>query len=134
DPRSLVLDFHGAAPPRLDRRGRLLLRTPAGTLRQPPPSASQRAGGRRVPVRVRFRIARGGVGFALGPYDRGRPLVIDPTLEWATDLGGGRDDAVTAIASDPAGNVYVAGRTLSRDLAPAGWDERNNICEGTERP
>ena len=54
-------------------------------------------------------------------------------LEWSTYLGGGVDDEINAIASDPAGNVYVAGRTASRDLAPAGaldgWDERNAICD-----
>jgi Beta-propeller repeat/PQQ-like domain len=130
DPHAVVLEFHGAAKPRLDADGTLVLRTPAGELRQPPPVAYQRVGGQPVAVPARFRLARdGGVGFAVGAYDRSRPLVIDPVLEWATYLGGGVDDEVTAIASDPGGNVYVAGRTWSRDVAAAGWNERNAICE-----
>jgi Beta-propeller repeat len=110
--------------------GTLVLRTRGGELRQPPPVAYQRVDGQRVPVRGRFRLARdGGVGFAVGAYDRSRTLIIDPVLEWSAYLGGGVDDEITAIASDSAGNVYVAGRTVSRDLAPAGWNERNAICE-----
>jgi outer membrane protein assembly factor BamB len=134
DPRAVVLDFRGAARPSLDRDGALVLRTPGGALRQPPPVAYQRVDGQAVAVSARFRLTPdGGVGFAVGRYDRSRTLVIDPVLEWSTYLGGGVDDEINAISSDAAGNVYVAGRTASRDLAPAGaldgWDERNAICE-----
>ena len=134
DPDRVVLDFRGAARPSLDRDGALVLRTPTGVLRQPPPVAYQRVRGQPVAVAARFRLTHdGGVGFAIGLHDRSRPLIIDPVLEWSTYLGGGVDDEINAISSDPAGNVYVAGRTASRDLAPAGaldgWDERNAICE-----
>jgi hypothetical protein len=68
-----------------------------------------------------------------GRFDRRRTLVIDPELEWSSFLGGGVDDTASTIATDAAGFVYVAGRTGSRDFAPAGafdgWDERNAICE-----
>jgi hypothetical protein len=133
DPRRLVLDFRGAGKAVLDARGQLVFSTPAGRLVQRPPVAFQRRAGRRLRVPVRFTLSRdGGVGFDVGRYDRKRPLVIDPVLEWATYLGGGMDDWSNAIASDPAGNVYVVGRTGSRDLpalgALDGWDERNAIC------
>ena len=134
DPEAVVLDFAGADRPSLARDGALILRTPAGVLRQHPPVAYQRLRGQPVAVDARFRLTGdGGVAFTVGRYDVSRPLVIDPTLEWSTYLGGGVDDEVNAITSDATGNVYVAGRTASRDLAPAGaldgFDERNAICE-----
>jgi hypothetical protein len=58
------------------------------------------------------------VGFALGEYDREKPLVIDPVLAHATLLGGaaGTTDAATDIAVDAGGNAYVCGLTESRDF------------------
>ncbi|HEX8123090.1 MAG TPA: PQQ-binding-like beta-propeller repeat protein [Solirubrobacteraceae bacterium] len=133
DPDDVVVEFRGAGRPRLDAGGRLLLDTPAGPLRQPPPIAYQRIDGRRVRVAARFRLtADGGVGYEVGRHDPRRTLVIDPVLEWATHIGGGMDDAVTDVIADGDGNVYVAGMSFSRDLAPAGaldgWDERNAVC------
>jgi outer membrane protein assembly factor BamB len=137
DVRDLALDFRGGARPQLDDRGRLVIGTRAGILRQPPPVAYQRRAGRRERVPARFRLlAGGGVGFALGAFDSHRPLVIDPELEWGSFLGGGVDDAAADVTTDADGFVYVAGRTGSRNLgtlgALDGWDERNAICE--DRP
>ena len=132
DPRRIAMRFQGASRPRLARSGDLLLRTPAGVLRQPPPVAYQRGGAK---VRARLVVAAdGSVRFRLGRYDRRRALVIDPVLEWSSFLGGGFDDRASAVATDAAGNVYVAGATNSRDFPVAspvdGYDERNAICEG----
>ena len=49
--------------------------------------------GQRAPVEGRFALlAADAVGFALGDYDRSRELIIDPTLEYSTYLGGGGND------------------------------------------
>jgi hypothetical protein len=56
------------------------------------------------------------VGFEVGEYDAGRPLVIDPVLSYATYLGGGANDDIRAIRVDAAGACYVAGITLSTDF------------------
>ena len=133
DPRAIALEFTGARRPRLGRDGTLLLDTPAGVLRQPAPVAYQRRGARRERVPARFAVARdGSVRFVLGRHDRRRTLVIDPVLEWSSFLGGGFDDQAAAVATDPAGHVYVAGTTRSRDFPIAspvdGYDERNAIC------
>ena len=39
-----------------------------------------------------------------------------PLFDFATYFGGTRDDAVSAIAIDRSGNIYVAGSTNSADL------------------
>ena len=53
------------------------------------------------------------VTFDVAGYDKMRPLVIDPTLSYATYLGGSRDDFGLAIAVDASGNAYVTGSTDS---------------------
>ena len=50
-------------------------------------------------------------GFRVGPYDRRRPLLIDPILSYAATFGTA--DTIQGIATDPAGNVYIAGTTAS---------------------
>ena len=73
--------------------------------------------GRRRAVEGAFRIGPdGSVGFRIGPYDRTKPLVIDPVLSYSTYLGGNSMDAITSIAVDKSGNAYVAGWTTSTDL------------------
>lgn len=52
----------------------------------------------------------------MGPYDRRRPLVIDPVVSYATYLGGGGSDQVFALAVDAAGSAYLAGNTSSLDF------------------
>ena len=53
----------------------------------------------------------------MGDYDRSRPLVIDPILEYSTYLGGSdSDNCGGGIAIDAAGNAYVAGSTSSTDF------------------
>jgi hypothetical protein len=54
------------------------------------------------------------VGFALGAYDRTRPLVIDPVLlVYSTFLGGSGADQGNGIAVDGTGSAYVTGLTDS---------------------
>ena len=47
------------------------------------------------------------MGFALGPYDPGRTLIIDPILDYSTYLGP--NSVANAIAVDAAGEAFVAG-------------------------
>ncbi|RMD79932.1 MAG: hypothetical protein D6809_02435, partial [Gammaproteobacteria bacterium] len=136
DPRRVVLRYRGALGLARAEDGGLRLRLPGGWLALRPPVAYQEGpDGARRPVPVRWRVLAAGpdpaYGFAVGPYDPSRPLVIDPVLVYSTYLGGSADDHAHGIAVDASGNAYVAGETRSVDFpvtagavqGTASWDE-----------
>jgi len=123
DPDRIVLVFEGAERPTVDAAGTLVVHTPAGLLRQPRPVVYQEIDGARHPIDGRYLVDRAGcIRFLLAAYDRTRPLVIDPLIDYATYLGGSSDEADTpfegieGVAVDGAGNFYVTGTTQSADF------------------
>jgi len=121
DPGRIRWRYEGGEA-RVDEAGHLQIRMAGGgngavALTEEAPIAWQEIDGRRVPVSARYVIAAdGSVGFAIGEYDRGRPLTIDPVITYSTFLGGSIFDIAWAIAVDPAGNAYIAGYTASIDF------------------
>jgi hypothetical protein len=103
---------------RLDEAGRLQVWMGSGeALVEEPPLAWQEVEGGRVPVSARYALAEdGSVGFAIGAYDPGRALVIDPTIVYSTYLGGSIFDMAWEIDVDDAGNAYIAGYTASSNF------------------
>ena len=119
DPRGIRLGFDTATGLGLDDAGDLLVQAPSGTLRWHQPLVYQEHDGQRQPVDGAFVLTDTDahqVGFALGVYDPGRPLVIDPVLAYATYLGGSSTDRGRGISVDAAGNAYVTGDTLSTEF------------------
>jgi hypothetical protein len=110
DPRSIALAF-GDAAVTMAPDGALL----AGALRQSAPVAFQRIGGARVPVDVRFTLRGDRVGFALGDYDRDRPLVVDPAVRFSTFFGGSGSDIAWATSLG-SNSTFMAGETSSPDF------------------
>ena len=110
DPSRIRLAYAGADGLSLGPAGNLLIATPLGTLRDARPVSYQGVDGRRVPVESRYEIQGTSYGFALGAHDAGRPLVIDPGLEYSTYLGP-TGVAPAGIAVDGSGSVYVTGTT-----------------------
>jgi hypothetical protein len=124
----------GLAAPRIDANGDLLLSASDSEVRLRRPVVYQKAGNAvssapaegkaqtqdRELVEGRFVLsASNEVRFAVGPYDRTRPLIIDPTLTYSTYLGGSGSDSAAGIAVDGVGNAYIVGYTDSPDFPTA---------------
>lgn len=111
----------GAKQITTDKAGNLLLSSTAGNVTLHKPQAYQEKDGVRRPVDARFVLqANHQIGFILGPYDRSRELVIDPSVSYATYLGGLGEDDGNAIAIDGSGNAYVTGQTASSNFPTTG--------------
>jgi hypothetical protein len=61
------------------------------------------------------------IGFDIKKYDKSKILIIDPTLDWGTFIGGNSWTDGYGIALDEQGNVYLTGLTESTSgIATAG--------------
>lgn len=134
DPSLISLAFFGAGSPRLGAKGELIVGKGSGALNHAAPVLYQlRAGSIRERVEGGFILLPGGrVGFRTGPYDHTLPLVIDPILTASSYLGGGGDDAGTAVATDSSGSIYLAGQTTSADFPRRGSPVQANLSGGTD--
>jgi hypothetical protein len=120
DPGRIRVGFEGTGPLSLDDEGNLVLSLGAAPILQRAPVVFQESHGSRRMLRGRYRMAGPrAVGFQVEDYDPSLPLVIDPSLDFSSYLGGSVEDAGQAIAVDAAGAVYVAGYTLSLDFPTA---------------
>jgi hypothetical protein len=117
NPDLIQIAFGGTQSFEISRMGDLLLHTTQGDIIQSKPVAYQEANGFREEVSVNYvSNEMGHVGFQLGYYDPGRPLIIDPVLIYSTYLGGSGFDQGYAIAVDSLGSAYVTGRTAAIDF------------------
>jgi hypothetical protein len=121
DAAAIGVQFDGIRTAAVDAAGDLVLTTHTAPVRLSRPIAYQQIGSerRQVPVAWIVRSPKQ-AGFALGPYDRSQPLVIDPFVVWSTRLGGSGDDRAFGVAADVVGNVYVTGDTTSLDFPVIG--------------
>jgi len=131
DPNAIRLNFRGMRHMHLDPRGDLLLTTAAGEVRlDQPVMYQQNADGSRTVVQGSFVVARHEVRFKLGAYDKSRPLVIDPVINYTTYLGGSGNENyfsdsktisyLSGIVVGSDGSAYVYGVTSSIDFPLAG--------------
>jgi hypothetical protein len=120
DPRQIRWRYAGVDKVAIDRAtGNLQITLPdQQVVVEQAPIAWQEIGGRHTPVAIEYTLQDGQVGFALpAGYATDHQLVIDPTLDFSTFLGGTSSDYIRGIDVDSAGNIYVTGVTSSDDIA-----------------
>jgi hypothetical protein len=79
------------------------------------------------PIAGRYRLLDAHtVGFEIGAYDSGAPLLIDPTISYSTYLGGSGLTAITGVAVDSSSNLYVTGWTEALNFPVAGAYQATN--------
>jgi uncharacterized protein (TIGR03437 family) len=115
-PENISIIYDGTEPLQIDSNGDLCVGREGSPFIQRKPRAFQQTGDGRREVDIRYRLRGRAVTLIAGQYDRNRPLVIDPVLEWGTFIGGSGEDIASHIATDAAGNVYLTGSTESTDF------------------
>ena len=108
-PSQIQMRFEGARSLKVDRKGNLIVTANDGHIGFQKPMIYQPAeDGRKDRVAGYFRILKNDtVGFTLAEYDRTRPLIIDPILNYSTYIGPLAE--ATSIAVDQNGEAYVTG-------------------------
>jgi hypothetical protein len=120
DPGVIRWRYEGAVRTYVDNRGALVIETTSGEMRDERPELFQEVAGRRLAVQGGYRdLGDGWFGFAAGPHDCSKELVIDPIVSYSTYLGGAGQDSARAITTDASGYAYVTGYTDSTDLPAA---------------
>ncbi len=131
DPDAIAIAMEGIDQLRINDNGVVDFKLGALQLSESAPVAWQTIAGKRIPVAVQWRLlGKNRLGFTLGDYDHTQPLTIDPVLALSTHIGGATaqletdfgiktaagQTAVAAVATDTAGNIYVAGATSAVDF------------------
>ncbi len=145
DPSKVHFAYEGIEGLRVIGNGDLEIVLKEGSILQKKPVIYQEIDGKRVMVDGRFVISgdkgskqsqilpsplmgEGMVGvtsvrnpqftyaFEVAAYDKKSPLIIDPTLSYATYLGGSGHESNRGFAVDGSGNAYITGSTTSLDF------------------
>jgi uncharacterized repeat protein (TIGR01451 family) len=132
DPAVVRFALDGPGEAHVAPDGDLVMDFGGDQIRQEAPVVYQEEDGRRTPVDGAFQLARNGggysVAFDVGPYDRGRTLVIDPVLNYSSYLGGTGSDSGLAVTVTAGGAVIVVGQTQSAnfDVTAGAFDTTAN--------
>jgi len=108
DPSQIKLGFDGQDKLTLNE-GHLIIHTAVGDVDEAPPLAYQDINGTRVKVGCKYVLHGNDITFKLDNYDASQPLVIDPTLVFATFTGSTADNWGMSATYDPSGNGYTSG-------------------------
>lgn len=128
-PSGIGLRYEGANHLSLDPEGNLRIATSVGLVTELAPHAWQTAAnGQRQPVACAFALEKNLVRFRLGDYDPSRPLVIDPTIVFATFSGATADNWGHTATYDAQGNFYSAGTVfdIGYPASPGAFDPTFN--------
>lgn len=127
DPGQIAFEYDGARNVEIDETGRLVITGSQGKLVEEQPLVYQRSGDQVTAVQGAYKLQGNRVSFSIGPFDRTRELIIDPTITYSSVAGGSGNDVAHAIAVDDSGYVYLAGGASSGYPTTSGaFDETSN--------
>ncbi len=120
DSKKIRMSISGAKV-RIDEQGNLILHTSLGDTIHHKPVVYQEIDGVRRGISGRYvKRSANEVAFALGNYDRGHDLIIDPSVDFATYIGGANTDKALTVAVDSLGNTIFGGVTASHKFPTDG--------------
>ena len=97
--------------------GLSIFRPTSGNSMNPSHISNQEIDGERTVIPGRFKLlGKTKYTFEVGYYQPEYTLVIDPTLDYSTYLGGELGDTITGVALDADGHSYLTGITDSLDF------------------
>ena len=69
----------------------------------------------QIPLNSKFKIDNSKLSFVIPSYDKTHDLLIDPSLEWGTYLGGevNKNTEGKSITHDDSNDIYITGTTTS---------------------
>lgn len=108
NPADIKIQYNGSTA--IEKiEGSVEVSTPFGSITESTPYAYDAETKQRIPCS--FVLKNNQLSFDI--KSDGRPIVIDPVVNWATYFGGTGYEQAEQTATDAAGNVYIAGRTGS---------------------
>lgn len=146
DPSKIALDFTDGRVLRLESDGSIVLKIGksgrGGEVTLGRPLIYQQTAGVRRAIPGKFILrGRRRIGFQLGAYDRTRPLVIDPSISYATFLGGPQVDVVSTgiavysgVSAAGEGSAYITGTVqgsppLDFPTTPGSYEASSSLGE-----
>ena len=118
DPSLIKIRYEGMQRLQTTDQGDLIITTRLGSFTEKAPVIWQEVTGVRIPISGQYVTDETGrVTFGVNnQYNPEYPLVIDPTLQYSTFLGGSSSEYGYGIAVDGSGRAYITGYTYSWDF------------------
>ena len=132
DPKTIALNLKSARHLRISQSGRLIVTLAGGPVVFEKPIIYQLVDGERKSINGGYALAgERQLTFSVSDYDRSRPLIIDPVLNYSTYLGGSAaGDVGSSIAVDSNGDAFVTGTTFSTNFPTKNGFGAGNATSG----
>jgi hypothetical protein len=133
DYRLIRIRVDGPRQIRLQTDGSLKLLFPGGELIFEKPQVYQLYEGSKTVRHGRFvLLSKREFGFAIGEYDRTKPLIIDPVLSYSTYLAD-LSVVVAGVATDATGDTFLTGLVFSPNfpVTPGAYQTTCKSCGGS---
>jgi PKD repeat protein len=123
EPRLIKLNWTGAEDIHVNSKGNLVIKTSVNEFFESIPKVYQVIDGKVMDVEAKYIISKENkfdskscsIGFNIGHYNTGFPLIIDPAT-WVTYYGGNAEERCGSVATDALGNAVFSGNSISPDF------------------